>query len=297
MSFINKFLRNRNRNGKFGHAVQTTYQNTNATRDEDNVISSILRSIHKSPFMKKVLYNAIGLTLMATSSGFAGDITAIGTGTNVNYLEGTKTYQITTAEAQIRNNNAFNAFKSFQIDSGQIANFYFHKDNVKNIVNLVKGQVNVQGIINTIKSTNGTSAGSTNKIGGNLYFLSANGVVIGSTGVVNTGSFYAIVPNEEFMKRFITDYDNETPTSFTNFVDSEGQNTTDVNYILNKAIVGYNETEGITLNPDGKITIGGKINTRDGIGLYAGGNSAGTAGIEIKNGAKLQVLSKAFQHL
>ena len=191
MCFINKFLRNRNRNGKFGHAVHTSNQNTNASNNEDNVISNILRSIHKSPFMKKVLYNAIGLTLMATSSGFAGDITAIGAGTNVNYLEGTKTYQITTAEAQIKNSNAFNAFKSFQLANGEKANFYFHKNNVKNIVNFVKGQVNVQGIINTIKSTNGTAAGSENTIGGNLYFLSANGVVIGSTGVVNTGSFYA----------------------------------------------------------------------------------------------------------
>lgn len=45
-------------NSQFGKAIE---------EQEDSYLANILGSINKSSFMKKVLYNAIGLTLMATT--------------------------------------------------------------------------------------------------------------------------------------------------------------------------------------------------------------------------------------
>ena len=53
-------------------------------------------------------------------------------------------------------------FTQFKVDNGDIANFRLG-ESTNNVLNFVKTQVNINGIVNTIKN---------NQVGGNLYFLS-----------------------------------------------------------------------------------------------------------------------------
>ena len=51
------------------------------------------------------------------------------------------------------------------------------------MVNTVENRISISGTVNAIRN---------NKIGGNLYFLSPKGMVVGSTGVINAGSLTMI---------------------------------------------------------------------------------------------------------
>lgn len=80
-----------------------------------------------------------------------------------------------------------NRFQTFNVDNGQIANLYFKPYNSDNVldtlVNTVENQINISGVVNGIRN---------NTIDGNLYFISPQGMVVGSTGVINAGSLTMI---------------------------------------------------------------------------------------------------------
>ena len=71
-----------------------------------------------------------------------------------------------------------------------------------------------------------------------------------------------MTPTKGFMEKFIGK-DSLHYESLDNEID----------YILNRKISNYNAAYdyGVTINPYGEIIIEGKINTINGIGLYAGG--------------------------
>ena len=92
------------------------------------------------------------------------------------------------AEKIVNNNTAVNRFDQFKIDAGDIANMYFRTQDsawADNLVNFVNNRIDVAGTVNAIKE---------NKIGGNLFFLSPNGMVVGKSGVINAGSLFAMAP-------------------------------------------------------------------------------------------------------
>ena len=86
-------------------------------------------------------------------------------------------------------NSAINSFKDFQLDANNIANMYFGlKDtdhNSANLVNFVNSRIDINGTVNAVQN---------NKIGGNLFFLSKDGMAVGKSGVINTGSLYVMTP-------------------------------------------------------------------------------------------------------
>ena len=171
--------------------------------------------------------------------------------TTVNYDSNTKTYKIST-ETIKDHNYAFNAFKEFTLKSGETVNFILKSD-TDNVINFVKSKIDINGTVNAIKDS---------KICGNLYFLSSNGFILGKKGVINAGAFYVMTPTKGFMEKFIGK-DSLHYESLDNEID----------YILNRKISNYNAAYdyGVTINPYGEIIIEGKINTINGIGLYAGG--------------------------
>ena len=148
-----------------------------------------------------------------------------------------------------RVNFGYNRFKEFKITQGDIANMYFHlqghpENKTDNLVNLVKSKIDIQGTVNAIKD---------NRIGGNLYFLSADGMAVGKTGVINAGRFVAMVP-----------------------ASSKGEFS-----VMRTEWAEQEELKGFRLATDGKIEIAGQVNTRNGMLL-------GAAHIDIKNGALLR---------
>ncbi|MGM9568775.1 MAG: leukotoxin LktA family filamentous adhesin, partial [Phascolarctobacterium sp.] len=92
--------------------------------------------------------------------------------------------------AEAKGNVGLNKFSSFSVPAGKIANLYFQKKDdptiLNTLVNLVEAQIDIQGTVNAIRD---------GKIGGNLYFISPKGMVVGSGGVINAGSLTAIASN------------------------------------------------------------------------------------------------------
>ena len=174
-------------------------------------------------------------------------ITKLGNQTTIDYNDTKKTHTITTSA--IKGTNAFNAFKDFTLESGEIANLVF-PTNTTNLLNFVKNKIDINGTLNAIRDS---------KIGGNLYFLSSEGFILGENGVINAGAFYAMTPTKGFMDKFI----GKDKLNLSR-VDDE------INYILNRQICNYNCTydHGVTINPYGEIEIAGKINTINGILVF-----------------------------
>ena len=134
----------------------------------------------------------------------------------------------------VKGDVGWNSFTHFNVDAGKIANLHFCKDAngdaLNTLVNTVTNQININGTVNAIKK-DGT-------VGGNLYFLSPGGMVVGSTGVINAGSLTVMAPTQKFINNL----------NFDNL------------YLFNNIV---------PLNDSGKITISGQIHASGGVDLRA----------------------------
>ena len=77
---------------------------------------------------------------------------------------------------QVKDGNALNKFDNFGIKQHDVANLHMGEANHQ--INVVKNQINIDGVVNAIKD---------NKIGGDVYFFSNAGIAVGSHGVFNVG--------------------------------------------------------------------------------------------------------------
>lgn len=156
---------------------------------------------------------------------------------------------------KVVNSAAVNAFKHFELDQGRIANMYMGTQSAPNaassLVNFVNNQASISGTVNAIR--NGA-------IGGNLYFLSPNGVVVGASGAINAGSVHLMAPSQ---------------SEYNAMVGGSGVNDTAFSQRWSKIQDG-----SIALNAEATITVAGKIHAVDGIGIHAGS-------VNIKTGAAL----------
>ena len=142
-------------------------------------------------------------------------------------------------------NTAINQFANFELDSGNIANLQFEK--ASTLVNFVDSKASINRIVNAVKD---------NKIGGNLYFLSPNGIAVGASGVINAGKVGLIVPHQDSYDKMLK-ADNLSDSDFT-----------------------QKKINQIPLNSDGSIVVEGNINAPNGITLAA-------QNVKIESGAKL----------
>ena len=151
----------------------------------------------------------------------------------------------------VNNNTAVNRFDQFKIDAGDIANMYFRTqkggDWANNLVNFVNSRIDVAGTVNAIKD---------HKIGGNLFFLSKDGMAVTGSGVINAGSLYVMTPTETFMKTIL----GEDGTGFDEdaFNAQWGENGD-----------GNIAKMQIPVNPSGTITVLGSINAANDVKLMA----------------------------
>lgn len=152
---------------------------------------------------------------------------------------------------QMKGDVAVNRFDQFNITAGDIANMYFQTQGANqwagSLVNFVNNRIDVAGTVNAIKD---------NQIGGNLYFLSASGMAVTGSGVINAGSLFVMTPTQDFMDSMMTNgvLDNDTGMAALN------------------NIVRGNDAEGwavIPINPSGTITVLGKINAVDNVEMRA----------------------------
>ena len=197
------------------------------------------------------------------------------------------------------NDVALNVFKQFDVGANDIANMYFkEKDgNVEasNLVNMVGSRININGTVNAIHNK---------KIGGNLYFLSSDGIVVGAGGVVNAGTLTLMTPSDRFMKTAMAAAGTDgVLTDATNAVINIFDNNykVDVDTFKNSYLINnWNKFQKmeIAMNKSGTITVNGTINTIDGIRMKAAhinvGKELDSNGKIIKNATAKAVLNSGI---
>lgn len=183
---------------------------------------------------------------------------------------------------KVVSNSAVNVFKDFQLDANNIANMYFNTKggsgaDAANLVNFVNSRIDINGTVNAVKD---------NKIGGNLFFLSKDGMVVGKSGVINTGSLYVMTPatgidinSQEY---------NYTYEGLQGTFDSGSE--ANINTALNRM-----QALNIPLNASGTISVLGKVNAAGDVKMAAPKIALGKniSGEDLKDGENGAVATKA----
>lgn len=139
-----------------------------------------LGSVRRSPARFLVGSASIAALLVATGArGQALDVVASSGGpTTVAVQSGGANAVVTTS--RVVNGTGFNRFDHFNIGTGQTATLVLPNGS-NNLVNLIRDPSTING---TVSSVLGTVGG---QIGGNVFLVVPSGLIIGSTGVINTG--------------------------------------------------------------------------------------------------------------
>lgn len=188
------------------------------------------------------------------------------TGTTVTSSQNNLHHDISTTH--INGSVAANKFTKFQVGEKQLVDMHL-PDKTNHLVNFVDNKISVNGTVNALKE---------NKIGGNLYFVSPQGMIVGKTGVINAGSLTAVITTKDAYEKYSELSDKKLPLGL-------GQKEEEALATLQKMQQGE-----VPLNPAGVITVNGSINAGNRITLAA-------SQIHIESGAKLSNLETDFKDL
>lgn len=200
-----------------------------------------LSAIAKDSAAQKIVsaVTAIGFVMQPVAA-LASTITREpGTGTAVNFNENGVA---NVFAGKVVGDVAINQFKEFKLDANNIANMYFStskdSNSAGNLVNFVNSRIDINGTVNAIQNE---------KIGGNLFFFSSDGMAVGKTGVINAGALYVATPTKSAFDEYKA-------------FNSEDQ--------FNKII----KDEGfakIPINASGTISVLGKVNAVNAVNMRA----------------------------
>ena len=145
------------------------------------------------------------------------------------------------------NKTGVNVFQKFDVKAGDIANLRFNEygktTHANNLLNMVGAKIDISGTVNALRD---------NKIGGNLYFLSSQGMVVGAGGAINAGALTVMTPTENYMTKITGNLETGVQT----FMADQAANT-------------------VPLNSSGSIVINGTIRTATGAALQAANITVG----------------------
>ena len=185
--------------------------------------------------------------IMQPFTAFAGEIIKPG-GTN---LINDKVADIWADK--VVGNAAVNVFDKFNLSANEIANMYFKTQQGSewkdNLVNFVNSRIDINGTVNAVKD---------NKIGGNLFFLSKDGMAVGKSGVINTGSLYVMTPTQDYIKNM------KVVAGTADAATAEKE----LNAITN-ITKDANAWQAIPVNASGTITVLGKVNATNEVQMRA----------------------------
>ncbi len=208
--------------------------------------------------------------LLQSVPGFASVITDKNGASVIN--AGDKVHNI-YAQRQVTSDKvslSINQFQQYNVTAGDVANMHFRmtKDgkDTNVLLNLVKERINIGGTVNAIKG---------NRIDGDLYFISSNGMAVGKTGVINAGRMVGLVPDSTYFNRILWNGDSDLASYYLSDLSKFGQRDEKGNFIK------MSDRWSVNNNNNASIDIAGQINARSGIVL-------GASNIVIQNGALLQ---------
>lgn len=165
------------------------------------------------------------------------------TGTSV--TQNGNAYDVHTST--VHGHNAFNSFNRFDVGAGDTANLHLPggTQNLLNMVNDTRAST-INGIVNSYKD---------GSIGGNVYFMNPHGIVVGQSGVINTGSLSLSTPTQQFMDEMISPRGT-----------------------VNQAVVSRYLSGEFPISPSGLISVQGKINVKEKAELIAHSIRLGSTG-------------------
>lgn len=177
---------------------------------------------------------------------------------------------------KVVSNAAVNVFKDFQLDANNIANMYFNTKGASgadaaNLVNFVNSRIDINGTVNAIQNS---------QIGGNLFFLSKDGMAVGKSGVINTGSLYVMTP-VEIISDITSPEHNYSYEALKGTFDSGAE--ANINTALNRM-----QALNIPLNAEGTISVLGKVNATGDVKMAAAkiGIGKNVSGVDLSDGTK-----------
>ena len=200
----------------------------------------------------------LGLAVTAMVGGMTGWHTAAYAdgATDIQKMDAANAGTITTSNNvwtvvpdKVEGDLATNAFSKFILDQNNVANLQMYKGGAtaNTLVNMVQGHIDIRGTVNVLR--NATT------IGGNVFFLSPEGMAVGRTGVINAGSITALTPSTDWFNDHLQD--NRVKVTAAD-MDALKAGT-------------------IPLNADASIVIDGQLNAQSGIHLGAPAITVGSA--------------------
>ncbi len=203
----------------------------------------------------------VPLPAFADVTGVAGGPTTVDTFTpSGSYSTG---YDVNTS--QVRNNVGLNRFDRFNVGSDTHVRLHL-PDGSHSLVNLVEGgsRAEVHGLVQGIQ--NGS-------VGGNLYFASPAGFLVGAGGVIEAGSLTISTPTDGFLDEFRSDFDSgitggavermlsgDVPLSNAGVIEIHGHLRAERSVLLHSRRVNVSRAEGAS--EDASITITGDAENR-----------------------------------
>lgn len=206
------------------------------------------------------------LTAVAEALDHAITVDPNWTGTTITSSQNNLHHDISTTH--INGSVAANKFTKFQVGEKHLVDMHL-PTNTNHLVNFVDNKISVNGTVNALKGS---------KVGGNLYFVSPQGMIVGKTGVINAGSLTAVITTDDAYKKYSELSDKKLPLGL-------GQKEEEALATLQKMQQGE-----VPLNPAGVITVNGSINAGNRITLAA-------SLIHLESGAKLSNLETDFKDL
>ncbi|MBQ9035667.1 MAG: leukotoxin LktA family filamentous adhesin [Alphaproteobacteria bacterium] len=199
---------------------------------------------YRQVLIKCAILNAAVMAVSFGTPALASDITGVTPDGNTYNIEGAKFSGATQ----------FRQYDNFKLDDGDIANLIY-KSGYDKFVNLVDSQVNINGIVNTMRGNN--------FFNGHAIFVSPNGIVIGASGVLNVGSLTLATPSQSKFDAMKNAYNGDTLSNYE---------------------VGKDKYKEILTDSHGNVVINGKIMARGDVEVYGDtitvkGTSADKAGI------------------
>ena len=198
-----------------------------------------LSAIAKDSAAQKIVsaVTAIGFVMQPVAA-LASTITRTDNGSAVNFNNGVAD----VFAGKVVGDVAINKFAEFKLDANNIANMYFgeskNSNGAANLVNFVDSRIDINGTVNAIQNQ---------KIGGNLFFFSSNGMAVGKTGVINAGALYVATP---------------TTDAFAKYKEFTAKDQFDT-------IIPDQKFAEIPINASGTISVLGKVNAVNAVNLRA----------------------------
>lgn len=174
----------------------------------------------------------------------------------------------------VRGRTGFNSFSTFDVYADTTANLHL-ADGTGRLINVVRDSAShIDGVLNSYKD---------GRIGGDVYFLNPNGIIVGKTGVINVGSISMSTPTAAFVEQLIARDGSISPTA-TQAVLAGDMPINEKGTISIKGKVNAQRTTELRA---GKVEVqGGEINTgvRFGEMVNTGKRKVDTKGMSIQGG-------------